>query len=122
MIDKTILIADDSESIRTLVRASLESAGYNVLVAENGLEAIQMCDGTQIDLIITDLNMPERDGIQVVEEVRQKEQYKFVPILLLTTESQIEKKNMAKGAGATGWIVKPFVESKLIEIVKKVLR
>ncbi|MDN5210891.1 response regulator [Fulvivirgaceae bacterium BMA12] len=121
-MNKTILIADDSESIRQLVSATLESSGYSVLVSVDGEDALTYLDGSIIDLVITDLNMPKLDGIGVVKGIREKEQYKFIPVLMLTTESQASKKEAAKKAGATGWIVKPFVEDKLLAVVKKVLR
>ena len=119
---KTILIVDDSESIREVVSATLENDGYEVLVGVDGVDAQKYLTGQDIGLIITDLNMPNKDGIELIKDVRQTESYKFTPILLLTTESQAEKKQEAKAAGATGWIVKPFVQEKLLATVKKVLR
>lgn len=122
-MNKTILIADDSESIRQLLSATLESSGYNVLVGVDGEDALSLLNnGTAVDLVITDLNMPKIDGIGVVKGVRQNDRHKFIPVLLLTTESQMAKKEEAKKAGATGWIVKPFVEEKFLSVVKKVLR
>lgn len=122
-MNKTILIADDSESIRQLLSATLESSGYNVLVGVDGEDALSLLNnGTAVDLVITDLNMPKIDGIGVVKGVRQNDKHKFIPVLLLTTESQMAKKEEAKKAGATGWIVKPFVEEKFLSVVKKVLR
>ncbi|OFX75680.1 MAG: two-component system response regulator [Bacteroidetes bacterium GWE2_29_8] len=119
---KTILIVDDSESIREVVSFTLEGAGHSVLKGVDGQDALKLLDGKDIDLIITDLHMPIMDGISLIREVRQKEQYKFVPILFLTTESQTEKKMEAKEAGATGWIVKPFVPEKLLAAINKVVR
>lgn len=122
-MDKTILIADDSESIRQLLSATLESSGYKVLVGVDGEDALSLLNnGTTVDLVITDLNMPKIDGIGVVKGVRRNDKHKFIPVLLLTTESQMSKKEEAKKAGATGWIVKPFVEEKFLSVVKKVLR
>ncbi len=121
-MSKTILIVDDSESIREVVSFTLENEGYNVLIGVDGKDALKFLDGTNIDLIITDLHMPEMDGIGFIKEVRATEQYKRVPILFLTTESQSTKKMEAKEAGATGWIIKPFVPAKLIAALKKVLR
>lgn len=121
-MEKTILIVDDSESIREVVKATLENANYNVIVAVDGLDALGKLDGKQIDLIITDLNMPNKDGIELIRDARALDAYKFTPILLLTTESQAEKKQEAKAAGATGWIVKPFVQDKLLAVIQKVLR
>lgn len=119
---KKILIVDDSESIRELVSLTLESAGYVVDKAIDGIDGLKLLDGREVSLIITDLNMPNMDGIQFILEVRKLGQYATIPILLLTTESQQAKKEEAKAAGATGWIVKPFVQEKLLEIIKKVVR
>jgi two-component system, chemotaxis family, chemotaxis protein CheY len=119
---KHILIVDDSESIRELVSLTLESSGYTVDKGTDGADALKLLDGREINLVITDLNMPNMDGIQFIREVRSREGYSSIPILMLTTESQQVKKEEAKAAGATGWIVKPFVQEKLIEVVKKVIR
>lgn len=119
---KNILVVDDSESIREVVSFTLENAGHDVLMAVDGKDALKYLDGTDINLIITDLHMPEMNGIELIREVRAIEQYKRIPILFLTTESQREKKMEAKQAGATGWIIKPFVPAKLIAALNKVLR
>lgn len=119
---KRILIVDDSESIRELVGFTLESAGYAVEKGCDGVEAIELLNGREVNMIITDLNMPNMDGIQLIREIRKKQEYASVPILMLTTESQAAKKEEAKAAGATGWIVKPFVQEKLLEVVNKVIR
>ena len=119
---KTILIVDDSESIREVVNFTLENEGYNVLVGVDGQDALKFLDGTAIDLVITDLHMPNMDGIGLIKEVRNNPTYQRIPILFLTTESQVNKKMEAKDAGATGWIIKPFVPAKLIEAIKKVIR
>ncbi|MCD4834131.1 MAG: response regulator [Bacteroidales bacterium] len=121
-MSKNILIVDDSESIREVVSFTLENEGYNVLVGVDGKDALKFLDGTHIDLIITDLHMPIMDGIEFIRNVRATDQYKRIPILFLTTESQTSKKMEAKEAGATGWIIKPFVPAKLIGALKKVLR
>jgi two-component system chemotaxis response regulator CheY len=121
-MSKTILIVDDSESIREVVTATLENVGYNVIAAVDGVDALQYANGAHLDLVITDLNMPNKDGIELIKDIRAQETYKFTPILLLTTESQADKKKEAKEAGATGWIVKPFVQEKLLATIKKVLR
>jgi two-component system, chemotaxis family, chemotaxis protein CheY len=119
---KTILIVDDSESIREVVSFTLENEGYKVLVGIDGKDALKFLDGTDIDLIITDLHMPVMDGIDLIKEVRNMEKYQRIPILFLTTESQAAKKMEAKEAGATGWIIKPFVPAKLIAAINKVIR
>jgi two-component system chemotaxis response regulator CheY len=119
---KIILIVDDSESIREVVSFTLENEGYDVLIANDGTDALKFLDGRHIDLIITDLHMPEMDGITLIREVRKMPNYQRIPILFLTTESQAAKKMEAKDAGATGWIIKPFVPAKLIAALNKVLR
>jgi len=119
---KTILIVDDSESIREVVSFTLENEGYNVLIAVDGKDALKHLDGKVIDLIITDLHMPEMDGIELIKEVRKMPAYQRIPILFLTTESQATRKMEAKEAGATGWIIKPFVPAKLIAALNKVIR
>jgi len=121
-MSKSILIVDDSESIRELVGLTLESSGYKVVKGVDGVDGLNMLDGREINLVITDLNMPNMDGIQLIREIRKKDGYSTIPILMLTTESQATKKEEAKAAGATGWIVKPFVQEKLLEVVKKVIR
>lgn len=119
---KTILAVDDSQSIRHLVSSTLSDNGYEVVVAEDGEEAYKLLDGRTIDLVLTDLHMPKMNGIELTAKIRSTEQYKFVPILLLTSESKAEMKSKAKEAGATGWIVKPFVEEKLLGAIRKVMR
>lgn len=121
-MSKTILIVDDSESIREVVKFTLENEGFEVLVGNDGKDALKFLDGRTLDMLITDLHMPEMNGIELIKEVRGKEEYKRIPILFLTTESQSQKKMEAKDAGATGWIVKPFVPAKLIAAVNKVMR
>jgi two-component system chemotaxis response regulator CheY len=118
---KTILIVDDSESIREVVNFTLEKEGFNVLVGVDGQDAQKHLNGDKIDLIITDLHMPNMDGIEFIKVVRSNDNYKMIPILFLTTESQNEKKMEAKEAGATGWIIKPFLPAKLIGAIQKVM-
>ena len=119
---RKILIVDDSESIREVVSFTLENAGHEVVKAVDGQDALKYLDGQKYDLIITDLHMPNLNGIELIKKVRTIEEYKFIPILFLTTESQTAKKMEARDAGATGWIVKPFVPEKLLEAIKKVVR
>lgn len=121
-MEKTILIADDSDSVRDLVAFTLKNAGYQVLEGMDGKDALKHLDGSSINLVITDLNMPHMDGIGLVKAIRANSNYQYVPVLLLTTESHASKKQEAKEAGATGWIVKPFVPEKLLEAVKRVIR
>lgn len=118
-----ILIVDDSESIREVVAIGLCDSGYNVISGCNGEEGLDLLSkNTNVKLIITDLNMPVMDGITFLKEVRKIDDYKYIPIIILTTESQESKKVEAKMAGATGWIIKPFVKEKLMAVVKKVIR
>lgn len=119
---KKILFVDDSESIREIVNFTLENEGYEVLLCDNGKNAMNHLNGQEINLIITDLHMPEMNGIELIKEIRKIPKYQRTPILFLTTESQAEKKMEAKNAGATGWIVKPFVPAKLLSAILKVIR
>ncbi|MCG8699320.1 MAG: response regulator [Bacteroidales bacterium] len=121
-MEKTILIVDDSESIIEVVKFTLENNGFNVLPAINGKDALQYLDGRELALVLTDLHMPEMNGIELIKEIRTMEAYQSTPILFLTTESQADKKIEAKEAGATGWIVKPFAPPKLLAAIKKVVR
>jgi len=118
---KTILTVDDSASMRMMVSFTLRPLGYNVLEAGNGVEALRIMGSNTVDMLITDINMPEMDGIKLVKKVREQKEYRFIPILVLTTESQDEKRQEGKAAGATGWIVKPFKPEQLIKVVGKVL-
>jgi two-component system chemotaxis response regulator CheY len=119
---KTILVVDDSESIREIVSFTLENEGYRVLIGKDGKDALKYLDEGPIDLILTDLHMPEMNGIEFIKSVRGNAEYKTTPILFLTTESQTVKKMEAREAGATGWIIKPFVPAKLLEAINKVMR
>ncbi len=118
---KTIMTVDDSASVRLMVNFTLRELGYEIIEAENGKEALKKLEKKHIHMMITDINMPEMDGISLVKRMRQNPDYKFIPIIMLTTESQIEKKNAGKQAGATGWIVKPFKPDQLVAVVKRVL-
>ena len=117
----SILAVDDSRSIRELVRFTLEQAGYDVVQASDGDEALEIARDQTVDLVLTDVNMPNLDGISLIKELRELPHYKFVPMLVLTTESGPEKKTQGKAAGATGWIVKPFYPDQLIATISKVL-
>lgn len=118
---KTIMTVDDSASVRQMVSFTLKNAGFNVIEAQDGQDALKKLNGP-VDMIITDLNMPNMDGITLIKNVRAKAQYKFIPVIMLTTESQAGKKQEGKSAGATGWIVKPFKPDQLLAVVNKVLR
>jgi len=118
---KTVLAVDDSSSMRKMVAFTLQSSGYKVLEASDGAEGVALAKANQVDLIISDINMPNMDGIELVKTLRAEANYKFTPILLLTTESGMDKKVEGKNAGATGWIVKPFSPDQLLGTVAKVL-
>jgi two-component system chemotaxis response regulator CheY len=118
----SILAVDDSASMRQMVSITLKGAGYEVVEAKDGLEALDLAKSKSVNLVITDVNMPNMDGITLISELRKLPAYKFTPLLMLTTESSVEKKQAGKAAGATGWIVKPFNPDQLLATVKKVLR
>ena len=117
---KTVIAVDDSMSIRETVKMTLESAGYSVVTAEDGAKGLAAAQQRKADLVISDLNMPVMDGITLITRLRALPEYRFTPILMLTTESQEEKKVAGKKAGATGWVVKPFDPARLIGVVKMV--
>jgi len=116
----TIITVDDSRTMRDMVSYTLKEAGYNVLEAEDGQQALSVLNGQKADVVITDLNMPNMDGIELIKSLRAQNDYRATPILMLTTESDDAKKNAGREAGATGWIVKPFNPEKLLSVVKKV--
>ena len=116
-----ILAVDDSSSMRQMVVFTLKGAGYQVVEAADGQEALNKAKAQSFDLIITDVNMPIMDGITFIKHLRGEPNYKFTPMLMLTTESSSDKKAAGKAAGATGWIVKPFNPDQLLNTVKKVL-
>jgi two-component system chemotaxis response regulator CheY len=120
-MSKTIMIVDDSASIRKVVRLTLESEGFNVIDASDGVDALKKLNGIKIHLIITDVNMPNMDGITLVEEAKKLPDYKFTPMMMLTTESADEKKNLGRLAGAKAWLVKPFQPPVLLNAVSKLI-
>jgi len=117
----TILIVDDTASMRQMISFTLHSVGHEVIQASDGQEALKVLEGKKVDLVIADINMPNMDGITLLKSLRALADYKFTPILMLTTESQDAKRQQGKIAGATGWIVKPFNPEQLLTVVKKVL-
>jgi two-component system chemotaxis response regulator CheY len=119
---KRILTVDDSASVRQMVAFTLRQAGYEVAEAVDGKDGLAKVNGGQFQLIITDLNMPNLDGIQLIAAVRQVPGYNFIPILMLTTESQADKKDAGRKAGATGWIVKPFNAEQLLAVIQKLVK
>jgi len=107
--------------MRQMVSFTLKGAGYDVVEAADGVEALKIARTRSVNLVITDVNMPNMDGISLIRELRALPSYKFTPLLMLTTESSADKKQQGKSAGATGWIVKPFNPEQLLNTVKKVL-
>jgi two-component system chemotaxis response regulator CheY len=120
-VSKKILVIDDSASIRKSISYVLSQESFQVTEAEDGVDGLNKAKADSFDLIVTDINMPNLDGIGFIKEVRKEPNYKFVPIIVLTTESQESKMQEGKSAGATGWIVKPFSADKLIAVVKKII-
>ncbi|HOS98105.1 MAG TPA: response regulator [Deltaproteobacteria bacterium] len=120
-MSKTILSVDDSASIRQLVVFTLEKEGYVVMSAVDGRDALAKMKTKPVDMVITDLNMPNMDGIELIQALRKDQSFRFTPIVMLTTESAQNKKDAGRQAGATGWIVKPFKPEQLIAVVKRLL-
>lgn len=120
-MSKTILSVDDSASIRQMVRLTLSGVGYEIIEASDGADALGKARAKSAHMVVTDLNMPNMDGLTLIRELRKLPEYKGIPILFLTTESDEDKKREAKAAGATGWITKPFKQEQLLAVVKKVI-
>ena len=118
----SILAVDDSASMRQMVSFTLKNAGYNVVEAVDGQDALEKSSSRDFDLVLTDQNMPRLDGIGLTKKLRDNPKFKTTPILILTTESSDQMKQAGRSAGATGWLVKPFDPTKLIEVIKKVVR
>lgn len=116
-----ILAVDDSPTMRGLIGAALKPSGFDVHFAEDGVEGLERLPETEPDLVITDINMPRLDGFGVIEGVRQNPDFRDLPVLVLTTESGAELKARAREAGATGWIVKPFDDERLVAVINRVL-
>lgn len=120
-MSKLIMTVDDSASIRQMVSFTLKDAGYQVIEAVDGRDALALAAGQGVHMVITDLNMPNMNGIELIRALRADAHHRFIPIIMLTTESHGTRKEEGKTAGATGWIVKPFSPKQLIGVVKKVL-
>lgn len=118
---KTIMTVDDSASVRMMVNFTLQGMGYDILEAANGADAMEKLLKHTVHMVITDINMPELDGIGLVRKVRAHPLLKFLPVIVLTTESHEEKRLEGKRAGATGWIIKPFNQGELVAAVKRVM-
>jgi two-component system chemotaxis response regulator CheY len=119
-MSKTVLTVDDSRTMRDMLKIALSGAGYSVLQAEDGVHGLEVLEDSMPDVIITDINMPRMDGFGFIENVRGDRRLRGVPILVLTTESDATKKERARAAGATGWIVKPFDPAKLTDAIRRV--
>jgi two-component system, chemotaxis family, chemotaxis protein CheY len=120
VMGKRILTIDDSKTMRDMLMLTLAEAGFDVLQAVDGQDGLDVLGKEQVDVVITDINMPKMDGYEVIRQLRSNPSHKTTPILVLTTESETEKKNLAREAGATGWMVKPFDPERLIATVRKV--
>jgi len=119
---KTILIVDDSSSLRTVVRMALTRAGYEVLEAEDGVQGLKALDkAAKVHLIVSDVNMPNMDGITFVTQVKQHAKHRFTPVVMLTTEGEDDMKNRGRLAGAKAWMVKPFNPPQLLDAVSKLV-
>jgi two-component system, chemotaxis family, chemotaxis protein CheY len=119
-MSKVVLTVDDSRTMRDMLKMALSTAGYSVVQAEDGMHGLEVLGGCKPDVIITDINMPRMDGFGFIQHVREDDVHRAVPILVLTTESDPAKKQRARSAGATGWIVKPFDPVKLVDAVRRV--
>jgi two-component system, chemotaxis family, chemotaxis protein CheY len=117
---KRILAVDDSATVRQMVAFTLQSAGFEVIQAKDGQDALRQL-AAPLDMVLTDLNMPVLDGIGLIRRLRAHAEFKYVPIVVLTTESEGKKKQEARTAGATGWVVKPFRPEQLVAVIRKVL-
>lgn len=119
-MSRTILTVDDSRTMRDMLLLALSGAGYRVVQAQDGMHGLEVLQQESPDVIVTDINMPRLDGFGFIEKVRRDVKHRAIPILVLTTESDTEKKDRARRAGATGWIVKPFDPTKLVAAVRRV--
>lgn len=118
---KTILVVDDSISIRQVVGMTLKGAGFHVIEAVDGKDALSKCTGDKIHLVISDVNMPNMDGITFVTELKKLAAYRFTPVIMLTTEGAEEKKQAGKAAGAKAWVIKPFKPDQMLDAVNKLI-
>lgn len=118
---RKILTVDDSPTVRQLLRTTLSDAGYDVVEAENGEQALKLVGDQEIDLLVTDLNMPKVDGITLIERIRQLPGKRFLPIIMLTTEGHEATRRRGKTAGASGWILKPFRPEQVLGVVRMVM-
>ena len=120
-MSKTIMIVDDSASLRNVVAIALRGAGYSVIEASDGKDGLSKLNGDKINLIISDVNMPNMDGISMVKEIKKDTRYKFTPIIMLTTEAGADMKAEGKAAGVRAWVVKPFKPNQMLDAVAKLI-
>jgi len=121
-MSKCVLVVDDSETVRQVLQLTLSNAGFDVIEAEDGDDALEkLASAPAVDMLITDLNMPNMNGLELIQKIRDDGKHRFTPIVMLTTESSEEKKRAGREAGASGWIVKPFKPEQLLKVVKMVL-
>jgi two-component system chemotaxis response regulator CheY len=120
-MSKTVLIVDDASMIRNLASKTASGAGYNVLTAADGSEGLEVLQANQVDLVFSDVNMPKMGGLEMVAQIKAQEQYKFLPIVMLTTESKDELKQQGKSLGVKAWLVKPFNKNKFLMALEKLL-
>jgi two-component system chemotaxis response regulator CheY len=118
---KTVMIVDDSNTMRQMLSDTLTDAGFSVIQGVNGAEALKTIDGHPVELVITDFNMPVMGGVELIRNLRAKAEYKHTPILMLTTEYEDSRKDEGKKAGATGWMVKPFDPVRLVQVVTRLI-
>jgi two-component system chemotaxis response regulator CheY len=118
---KTILVVDDSASLRQIVSIALKGAGYDVIEGSDGQDGLSKLDGSKVHLIISDVNMPNMDGLTMVKKIKEMAAYKFTPIIMLTTESGADKKDIGKAAGVKAWMVKPFKPEQMLSAVSKLI-
>lgn len=120
-MNRTVLIVDDSASMRQIVRLTLQNAGFAIVEASNGAEGLERLHAHQVQAVISDVNMPVMDGINFVKAIRLLSAYRSIPVLMMTTASDAERRQAGRAAGATGWIVKPFNPAQLLQTLEKVL-
>ncbi|PLX74025.1 MAG: two-component system response regulator [Desulfuromonas sp.] len=119
-MSKKVMAVDDSPTVRTVLKSTLTDAGYIVVEASNGQEAMRMLEECKIDLLVTDLNMPKMNGLELIRALRKTPGYRFIPIIMLTSETQIDLKTEGRKAGASGWVTKPFCPNQLLAVTRMV--
>ncbi|MCS0351702.1 response regulator [Vibrio ordalii] len=122
VMNKTVLVVDDSASIRQVVSMTLKGAGYQTIEAYDGKDALSKLAGNRVHLVISDVNMPNMDGITLLKELKQRPDTKFTPVIMLTTESEASKKEQGRAAGAKAWVVKPFAPEQMLAAVAKLIQ